>query len=764
MEDLTKKSILIMLICILIISCYSPSIFAISVTKEKDELPLGTIQNDKYDYLIITDDDLVGSKFQFLILHKSQYVTAKIVSLDEIEYNPDYWVFGKYGDGTSQSDGNPFVEDGKEATSSFHRFNDTAARIRNFIRFAYSEWQTRYVLLGGDTELIPARPLRVDDAYWYSGVGYEILDANINSDLYYGALYGTYNDDCDQYFGEDSDHSIREEADFTSEVYIGRAPVNDKSEVSVFVDKVIHYETNYKPNNIQLHQAGINQINQPDSSVIPEACDQLIPPNYDVYKLYSINERVTIDKYVNAFRTPSKSLFLHIGSGNNLFYYTYRAIADDIPFTTYDVNLLDNTFYPVHISISCNSGNFGHTEDCLAEKLLLWDYGGPSACIFNTHYGFVSHLSALDYSGEFIVKQFYEIFQNGTKNLGKIVTYSKDPFVNQAYTDEGYRWCIYTINLLGDPETPMFDKRDEIQLYDEVFIDDDYDSSTPGWGEDHFDNIQTGINAVNESGYVYVNKGVYYENIFIGKTLNLIGEEKETTIIKGTAGQNTITISTDSAYVEGFTITHDNTLSGMGDSGVVINEYGNGIEVCNNIIDNNREYGVLIIGSCHHNIHHNDITSNFIGIGLWNPGDITINPCDNLVSNNLIKDSDSLGVYAYFAGNNHIRCNIFENNCKEENIPGINPNAFFITEPKRRNEWNGNDWDHTNKRIVPIYGRIGTIDEFTGDINQDINLGRLGIEFDFSSKSRSRDFGLLQLIEIILSKFLKFYNNQPLMI
>jgi len=764
MEDLTKKCLILILCFTLIITCYSPSIFGLSAVTQKNNPNITPLRNDNYGYVIITNDHLVSSKFQFLILHKSQYISAKIITVEEIISNPDFWVFGQYGDATSQSNGNPFVEDGKKVTANFYRFNDTQAKIRNFIRYAYTEWQTRYVLLGGDVEIIPVKQLRVDDAYWYNGVNYEILNENINSDLYYGALDGTYNDDFDQHFGEDSDHSIREEADFIAEVYIGRTPVNDKNEVGVFVDKVIHYETNYKPNNIQLHQAGINQINQPDSTVIPEACDQLIPSSYNVYKLYSINERVTINKWVNAFRTPDKSLILHTGSGNKLFYYTYRAIADDIPFTTYDVNLLDNTFYPVHISISCSSGDYGYTEDCLAEKLLLWDYGGPSACIFNTHYGFVTHLSAMDYSGEFIVKQFYEIFQNGTKNLGKIVQFSKNHFANSAHTDEGYRWCIYTINLLGDPETPIFDKRNEMQLYDEVFVDDDYDSSTPGWGEDHFDNIQSGINAVNESGYAYVNNGIYSENIFIGKTLNLIGENKETTIIEGMTGQNTVTITTNSAVIEGFTIKHSNALSGMGDSGIVIYEESNGNEIFNSIITENKEYGILIIGSCHNNIHDNDIISNGFGVGLTNPGDININPCDNIVSNNKIANSDSVGVYASFAGNNHIRDNEFENNCKSVNIPGINPNAFFISEPKRNNEWRGNRWDHSNKRIVPIYGRRGTIDEFTGDISQDINFGIPGVEFDFYSKSRNKEFGLLQLFEILMSKFLKYFNNQPLMI
>ncbi|UCF12952.1 MAG: right-handed parallel beta-helix repeat-containing protein [Thermoplasmatales archaeon] len=65
-----------------------------------------------------------------------------------------------------------------------------------------------------------------------------------------------------------------------------------------------------------------------------------------------------------------------------------------------------------------------------------------------------------------------------------------------------------------------------------VYVDDDYNSSTPGWGYDHFDKIQDGINAVNVNGTVFVFDGTYYENVDINKDgINLIGENKNTTII-----------------------------------------------------------------------------------------------------------------------------------------------------------------------------------------------------------------------------------------
>ena len=54
-----------------------------------------------------------------------------------------------------------------------------------------------------------------------------------------------------------------------------------------------------------------------------------------------------------------------------------------------------------------------------------------------------------------------------------------------------------------------------------VYVDDDFDSSTPGWGYDHFDNIQDGIDAVCGST-VYVAPGSY-AGANVDKSVSIIG-------------------------------------------------------------------------------------------------------------------------------------------------------------------------------------------------------------------------------------------------
>ncbi|MGB2696674.1 MAG: right-handed parallel beta-helix repeat-containing protein, partial [Candidatus Zixiibacteriota bacterium] len=66
----------------------------------------------------------------------------------------------------------------------------------------------------------------------------------------------------------------------------------------------------------------------------------------------------------------------------------------------------------------------------------------------------------------------------------------------------------------------------------EVWVDDDFTPSTPGWGYDHFDKVQDGIDAVAAGGTVNVLAGTYTEQITIDKSLILLGAGQYSTTIK----------------------------------------------------------------------------------------------------------------------------------------------------------------------------------------------------------------------------------------
>jgi len=111
-----------------------------------------------------------------------------------------------------------------------------------------------------------------------------------------------------------------------------------------------------------------------------------------------------------------------------------------------------------------------------------------------------------------------------------------------------------------------------------VYVDDDFNQTTPGWGYDHFDEIQHGIDAVNYHGTVYVYDGVYYENIIVNKTINLVGEIKEETIIDGINNNSVVHVLSDKTTLQNFTI--KNSGGYAPDAGLRLDSENNSIKNC----------------------------------------------------------------------------------------------------------------------------------------------------------------------------------------
>ncbi len=77
-----------------------------------------------------------------------------------------------------------------------------------------------------------------------------------------------------------------------------------------------------------------------------------------------------------------------------------------------------------------------------------------------------------------------------------------------------------------------------------------------GYGPGNYSNIQDAIDDASDGYTVYVYDGIYYENIVVDKSINLIGENIKTTIIYGNGIGNVIEVIADYVNISGFTIRH----------------------------------------------------------------------------------------------------------------------------------------------------------------------------------------------------------------
>jgi parallel beta-helix repeat protein len=179
-----------------------------------------------------------------------------------------------------------------------------------------------------------------------------------------------------------------------------------------------------------------------------------------------------------------------------------------------------------------------------------------------------------------------------------------------------------------------------------------------GSGPNNYTKIQEAIdNASNgDTVYVYDDSSPYYENIEIWeKSINLEGENKDTTIIDG-GGKPDDSVDIRSDYVEICCFTIKNGFRGINiynsdnhkvHFNNIINNwnglslmYSNNNQIFNNSISNNDYKGIVVhFRSSNNTFSHNDILYNNQD-GIWFEA-----CCNNTISNNIIKLNERSGLW-----------------------------------------------------------------------------------------------------------------------
>jgi len=185
-----------------------------------DEYPGGICDSaDTYEYVIITNNllnDTEGFNYNWsdFLVHRESFtgLHGNKVTVENIEACQDYW----------------------DETNS--TFNDTQAKIREFCKDAYLDWDTQYILIGGDwdddgtPQIVPYR----DFLCGYGNTGNGVYAC----DLYYSNLDGDWNIDENYWGGYVSTYGH----DIYSELKIGRLTVGTAEEISNAIEKIMWYD------------------------------------------------------------------------------------------------------------------------------------------------------------------------------------------------------------------------------------------------------------------------------------------------------------------------------------------------------------------------------------------------------------------------------------------------------------------------------------------------------------------------------------------
>jgi parallel beta-helix repeat protein len=201
-----------------------------------------------------------------------------------------------------------------------------------------------------------------------------------------------------------------------------------------------------------------------------------------------------------------------------------------------------------------------------------------------------------------------------------------------------------------------------------------------GSGPNNYTKIQDAVNDSSDGDtvFVYDDSSPYVENIVIDTSISLLGEDKNTTIINGTAKGDGVNIAADNVTIIGFRIQDCRNGSGISISsnnsrimdnilsdnifGIMTN-YGNlSIPLTpstghNTIINNIIMHclgGILLEGTMDNTITENSIISHTVGIGL-------IGAVNNTITRNSISQTE-YGIWVDKAVNNNISLNIISEN------------------------------------------------------------------------------------------------------
>jgi hypothetical protein len=320
---------------------------------------------------------------------------------------------------------------------------DVQESYRNCIMDYYYNESTAWVLM---TLSAPKADIRG----CYGRVG-ETVDNEIPCDLYFSDMDGDWDLDGDLIWGETTD-----DADLYPDVYVGRLTANTGVACSTVVHKVLTYEGCYAvPTDYQLDMLFMAEYldDYTDEAVLKNLIDsESVPSRFDpITKLYESTgnlDRATALAELNA----GSNLINHAGHGNA----TVIDIGPDYLTKTDMENLTNAPRYSVFYTLACSPGAFDQVTGCLG-KSFVEAAGGGGFFIGNSRVGFYTAGSPGQGTGDRYDREFFEsVFVRDCVHLGVAHADAKVQRIPYSGSYGTNRWQQFTLNLLGDPETPIW--------------------------------------------------------------------------------------------------------------------------------------------------------------------------------------------------------------------------------------------------------------------------------------------------------------------
>jgi parallel beta-helix repeat protein len=190
-----------------------------------------------------------------------------------------------------------------------------------------------------------------------------------------------------------------------------------------------------------------------------------------------------------------------------------------------------------------------------------------------------------------------------------------------------------------------------------------------GNGTGNYTRIQDAVdNAIDgDTVFVFDDSSPYHENVVINVSINLVGEDRSTTIIDGGGSGHVVVINSPGLYITEFTM-RNSCGSIPGCAGIRVNSDDN--YIYRNILTNNF-YGLLIFSSSDNTILENIVSDNdFYGIYL-SDSDSTF------IHKNEVSGNEPIGIVLFGSSNNNISGNSLVSNNRAMDLYHSSYNDIF---------------------------------------------------------------------------------------
>ena len=424
---------------------YSENV-VIDITYTQPEEPVNF--PDEYDFLILAPEDF-ESALQPLVNHKNGLgIETKLTTLDEI---PSVGV-------------------------------DEQESIKYYIKDAIEEWGITDVLIVGagveGEEVFPVRQA------WIDSLPHEEY---FPSDLYYADIYnGTggfsnWDVDGDGRYAEYSKDMAN--IDVHPDVYLGRFPCNDVSEVNTIVNKIINYKAHNKMTNKILQAGGDTFTDDAGGVYEGEYANTVVLgklPGYSTTQLWGTNGKLTKWNIGKGYRSCVDFVDFS-GHGSWASWATHppkdeqnwvpdqTLISQWTGFAHLDVDLYRLTNakkLPVVFYNACSNNKYTESRKCLGWKTLSKNGGGGIATFAASGIGFGSHGTAETERvfGWMEVHTFEELYN--TKVLGQVWANCVSGYYNtfESELDKNDWKTLLEYSMFGDPTLVIEDGDDPVNI------------------------------------------------------------------------------------------------------------------------------------------------------------------------------------------------------------------------------------------------------------------------------------------------------------